>query len=338
LKNYYENKKILIFGGTGTIGEGLAKRLLDFDPQVVRIFSRDEYKQFKMESAFNNPDKFRFLIGDIRDYDRVKRAAEDVDIIFHAAAMKHVPACEYNPFEAVKTNVLGTENIIRAAMSARVKNVVFTSSDKAISPTNAMGATKLLAERLVSAAHYSRGTAPTIFASVRFGNVMGSRGSVINLFKSQILEKRKITLTEGAMTRFMMTKRQAVDLTLQAAVNSKGGEVFVLKMPVIRLEDLATVVVDKVCDQFGIDPQTVTIENIGLRPGEKMYEELMTEEEYRTALDLGAMFAVPTQFAGSTGYVYEGVRTEKEHVINSDRLEPISKDEIRRMVEAENLI
>jgi len=316
LNTFFKDKKILILGGTGTIGENMTKRLLAFDPQVVRIFSRDEYKQFKMERQFSNPEKLRFLIGDIRDYDRLNRAAEDVDVIFHIAAMKHVPACEYNPFEAVKTNVLGTENVVRAAMSSRVSNVVFTSSDKAISPTNAMGATKLLAERLMSAANYSRGSAPTIFTSVRFGNVMGSRGSVINLFKTQILNDRRITLTEGSMTRFMMTKQQAVDLTLQAAVDSCGGEVFVLKMPVIRLSDLAEVVVEMVCKKHGIPESTVKIENIGLRPGEKMFEELMTDEEYKNALDLGSMYAVPPQYKGLTGYQYKEAYREKEMAIN----------------------
>ena len=202
---YYTDKKILIIGGTGTIGRGLIKELVKQDPEVIRIFSRDEYKQFIMENKLNDKKKFRFLIGDVRDYERVERAMNDIDVVFNLAAMKHVPACEYNPTEAIKTNVTGMENVIKAAMHNNVESVIFTSSDKAINPANSYGATKLLAEKLVQAANFSKGNCKTKFVAVRFGNVMGSRGSVIPLFKKQIEENRKITVTDPEMTRFMMT-------------------------------------------------------------------------------------------------------------------------------------
>lgn len=187
----FQGKKILVIGGTGTIGQGLVKELIKRNPKVIRIFSRDEYKQFKMEQELGRLENIRFLLGDVRDKERVQRAMEGIDIVFHLAAMKHVPSCEYNPFEAVKTNVMGTQNVIESAIHHRVERVVYTSSDKAINPTNTMGATKLLAERLMSSADYYKGGKRPIFASVRFGNVMGSRGSVIPLFKTQILEKER---------------------------------------------------------------------------------------------------------------------------------------------------
>lgn len=338
MKHFYKGKKILVLGGTGTLGQRIIRSLADYEPEVIRIFSRDEHKQFLMESEFSDPELFRFLIGDVRDYDRVQRAAEDVDVIFHAAAMKHVPSCEYNPFEAVKTNVLGTENVIRAAIANKVDRVVFASSDKAISPTNAMGATKLLAERLVSAAQHSRGSAKTVFTSVRFGNVLGSRGSVINLFKQQIAERRRITLTDATMTRFMMTQKQAVDLMLEAGAISNGGEVFVLKMPVIRLLDLAEVVIEGACHAMGVPTESIEIDEIGPRPGEKMYEELMTEEEYKGSLDLGSMYAVLPQYAARSRYTYALPILEKEHAIHSHHVEPVTKEQLRAMLIQESLL
>ena len=211
----YRNKKILITGGTGTIGHQLTRRLLQDTPAVIRIFSRDEYKQYDMSLEFQEHDsRMRYLIGDVRDEQRLIRAMEDIDYVFHLAAMKHVPFCEYNPFEAVKTNVMGTQNVIQAAIQTGVKKVLFSSTDKAISPTNTYGATKLTAERLISAAEYQKGPKATIFSSVRFGNVMGSRGSVIPLFKRQIIENRRITVTDLKMVRYMMTASQAIELML----------------------------------------------------------------------------------------------------------------------------
>lgn len=191
----YRNKKILVTGGTGTIGNHLIKYLLKDDPQVIRIFSRDEYKQYEMGIQFQEySSRLRFLIGDIRDQSRLIRAMEDIDYVFHLAAMKHVPFCEYNPFEAVQTNIIGTQNVIQAAITNNVQKVLFTSTDKAISPTNTYGATKLTGERLILAAENQKGSKKTTFSAVRFGNVMGSRGSVIPLFHKQISELKKLQL------------------------------------------------------------------------------------------------------------------------------------------------
>ena len=243
----------------------------------------------------------RFLIGDVRDKERIERAMEGIDIVFHIAAMKHVPSCEYNPMEAVKTNVIGTQNVITAAINNNVGKVILTSTDKTISPTNTYGATKLLAERLIVSANYYKGTSNTIFSAVRFGNVMGSRGSVIPLFKKQILENKEITVTDSGMTRFMMTLSQAVDLTLEACVRAQGGEIFVLKMPVINLKDLVDVTIEEVSKKYNINSEQIKIKEIGLRPGEKLYEELMTFEESKNAGDWTECllsFAIFNKFSG----------------------------------------
>jgi len=237
-------KKILITGGTGSLGQALVEKILAYNPDVVRIYSRDEAKQYDMQHILGGNSRVRFLLGDVRDGDRLRRAMEGIDIVFHTAALKHVPSCEYNPFEAVKTNILGTQNVIDAALEFNVERVIYTSSDKSISPTNTMGSTKLVAERLISAADYHKGARRTLFASVRFGNVMGSRGSVIPLFKQQIFQGGPVTVTVPEMTRFMMTLGDAVNLTLEAARRVIGGEVFVLKMPVVRVQDLAEVIIE----------------------------------------------------------------------------------------------
>lgn len=288
----FQGKKILVIGGTGTIGRELVKRLAAFGPAALRVFSRDEYKQFMMQQELKDFTNIRYLLGDVRDKSRLDRAMNDIDIVFDIAALKHVPACEYNPFEAVKTNVIGTENVIECSIAHRVEHVIYTSSDKAVSPTNTMGATKLLAERLISSADYSKGGDIPIFAAVRFGNVLGSRGSVIPLWQEQIGKKRCITVTDPDMTRFMMTVPQAIELLIKAFRHAKGGEVFVLKMPVIRLGDLAQVVINHESVRLGIDPGKIEIAQIGLRPGEKIYEELMTAHESSDAIEYDEMFAI----------------------------------------------
>ncbi|GAB2719792.1 SDR family NAD(P)-dependent oxidoreductase [Paenibacillus thermoaerophilus] len=329
---FFTGKKILIIGGTGTIGRAILKTVLADRPEVVRIFSRDEHKQFELqhELAEYKPS-LRYLIGDVRDYERVQRAMQDIDYVFHAAAMKHVPACEYNPFEAVQTNIIGTQNVIRASISMGVKKTVFTSTDKAIAPTNTYGASKLMAERLISAAQFQTGPSQTVFAAVRFGNVMGSRGSVIPLFKWQIREKRKITVTNLKMSRFMMTMQQAADLTISAMQRAAGGEIFVLKMPVIRLSDLVEVIVNQYSSKLGISPDTIEIEEIGLRPGEKMYEELMTDEEAALALELPDMFVIPNPFLERKAN-YENARKAPEQSYSSHYVPPLTRLELERIL------
>lgn len=336
MTNFYRGKKILIIGGTGTIGQSLLRYLLLDSPAVVRLFSRDEHKQFELQQDMREYDNIRYLIGDIRDYDRVRRAMQDIDYVFHVAAMKHVPACEYNPFEAVQTNVIGTQNVIQASMECNVEKVIFTSTDKAIAPTNTYGASKLMAERLISAAQYQAGSKRTIFAAVRFGNVMGSRGSVIPLFKKQIKEKRRITVTRRDMSRFMMTLPQATKLTLQAMEIAQGGEVFVLKMPVILLNDLAECVIQEYSKQIGINPSSVTIEEIGLRPGEKMYEELMTSEEAVAAIEFPDMFVIPNAFVGS--HKYKGIVSSSGYSYSSHQNTPITQNELLKLLVEQHLL
>lgn len=333
---YFRGKRILVIGGTGTIGKSIVKTILQEDPSVVRIFSRDEYKQFHLYNELGSRNNLRFLIGDVRDYDRVYNAMQDIDYVFHLAAMKHVSSCEYNPYEAVLTNVLGTYNVIKAAISQNVKKVVFTSSDKAISPTNTYGATKLTAERLILSAEYSRGKGQTIFASVRFGNVMGSRGSVIPLFKEQILVNKKITVTQSNMTRFMMTLSQATNLTIKALQEAKGGEIFVLKMPVITLGNLASVVIEETCKKYGFEVDEIIIEEIGLRQGEKIYEELMTYDESTVALELLDMYVIPEP--SHTEINYPNAKKAKHGNYSSISQNPISLEELRQLIMLENLI
>ncbi|SEN65125.1 SDR family NAD(P)-dependent oxidoreductase [Paenibacillus sp. OV219] len=340
MKGFYTNKKILITGGTGTIGQALVRQLLLDNPSVIRIFSRDEYKQFEMQQSLSEyAGSLRYLIGDVRDADRVSRAMEGIDIVFHLAGMKHVPACEYNPFEAVQTNVIGTQNIIQAALRAGVEKVLFTSTDKAVSPANTYGATKLTAERLISAAGYQKGSKSTIFASVRFGNVMGSRGSVIPLFKTQILERGKISVTDMQMTRFMMTPLQAISLMLEANEISKGGEVFVLKMPLVKLSDLVEVIIEEVTSRHQLMGE-VRVDEIGLRRGEKMDEELMTTDERHKMLEKDYMYIIPPIYTGSK-LIYEASKYNSVHGnddIGYRSNEVIGKEKLRQWLINEELL
>lgn len=337
---YFRNKKILIIGGTGTVGNGLIEELVKDKPAVIRIFSRDEYKQFIMQSEMKYEGNFRFLIGDVRDYERVERAMNDIDIVFNLAAMKHVPACEYNPSEAIRTNITGMENVINAALYHNVECVLFTSSDKAINPTNSYGATKLLAEKLVQAANYGKGKARTKFVAVRFGNVMGSRGSVIPLFKKQIINNKEITVTDPNMSRFMMTLSEAVRLIMKACEECVGGEVFILKMPVIKLSDLAKVVVHETCKKNNIETSEVKINNIGLRAGERRYEELMTKEESLSAFDLGHFYVVIPMNFSVDGYKlkYDNCKKAKVGSYNSSEAEPINIDAVKKLLIDEGLV
>ncbi|MEH7490267.1 polysaccharide biosynthesis protein, partial [Priestia megaterium] len=259
-----------------------------------------------------------------------------VDYVFHTAAMKHVSSCENNPYEATLTNITGTNNVIKAAISQKVKKVVFTSSDKAISPTNTYGATKLIAERLITSTDHSKGNGGTVFSSVRFGNIMGSRGSVIPLFKKQIVNNKKITVTNLEMSRFMMTLTQATNLTIKALKESKGGETFVLKMPVIRLKDLLSVVMEETCKEYQLDYGEIQIQEIGLRPGEKMYEELMTLDESISSLEFTDMFMIPSNLRNLD--LYEGARKAPKQTYSSENQKSLSKEEVRQLLKSEGLI
>jgi FlaA1/EpsC-like NDP-sugar epimerase len=328
MENIFKNKKIMVTGGTGSIGSKIVRRVLQYDPEVVRILSRDESKQFDLEQEIGNLENVRFLIGDVRDKDRLNRAFEDIDVVFHAAAMKHVPACEYNPFEAVKTNVVGTQNVIDAAFDNNVEKVIAISTDKAASPINTMGATKLLAEKLIIDANFYKGYHKTVFSCVRFGNVMGSRGSVMPLFEKQIKNGGPVTVTDPEMTRFMMTIPQAVDLVFKATKMTQGGEIFILKMPVVKIGDLVTAAIKLFAPYNDIKTKI-----IGVRAGEKLYEKLMVEEEAQCAYETKDMFIVISPNMENLGS-YNGAVKTKDKSYRSDMIELMGVSEICKYISA----
>ena len=331
MENIFKDKKIMVTGGTGSIGSEIVRRVLQYEPKVVRILSRDESKQFELEQEIGHLENVRFLIGDVRDKDRLDRAFEDIDIVFHAAAMKHVPACEYNPFEAVKTNVVGTQNVIDAALDNDVGKVIAISTDKAASPINTMGATKLLAEKLIIDANFYKGHRKTVFSCVRFGNVMGSRGSVIPLFEKQIKNGGPVTVTDPEMTRFMMTIPQAVDLVFKATKKAQGGEIFIFKMPVVKLGDLAQVMIDNLAPIYGHKPEDIRIDTIGIRNGEKMYEHLMNEEEARYAYETEDMFVVLAKPIFS-GYALDVAVKAEQKKYASDDAKVLGVEDLRQLL------
>lgn len=280
----FDDKTLLITGGTGSFGNAVLRRFLDSGVREIRIFSRDEKKQDDMRKSYGN-SKLKFYLGDVRDYQSVIGAVRGVDFIFHAAALKQVPSCEFHPLEAVKTNVLGTENVLEAAVNAGVSRVVVLSTDKAVYPINAMGISKAMMEKVAVAK--SRTSGGTTINVTRYGNVMCSRGSVIPLFTKQIKAGRPITVTDPAMTRFMMTLDDAVELVLYAFVNGAPGEVFVQKAPASTIDVLA----DALKVVLGVPDHPVEV--IGTRHGEKLFEVLLSREEMAAAEDLGGYFRVP---------------------------------------------
>lgn len=333
---FFRDKQVLIIGGTGTIGRRIVQSVLSENPRMIKVLSRDEYKQYQLQHEMANIDNLRFMIGDVRDYDRLVAAMQDIDYVFHLASMKHVSLCEANPFEAVQSNVQGTNNVIKAALAQKVKKVVFTSTDKAIAPTNTYGATKLIAERLFASVEQSGKKGTTVFSCVRFGNVMGSRGSVIPLFKEQIEKNKRVQITHQEMTRFMMTLSQAADLTIQALKEAKGGEIFVLKMPVVKLTDLVTILIEETCKKLKIAKEAVIVDIIGPRPGEKMYEELMTEDESKHALELSDMYIIPGKI--SNVGLYKNTKKAKIGTYSSAEQQPITLEQLQALLTKEGLI
>jgi UDP-N-acetylglucosamine 4,6-dehydratase/5-epimerase len=331
-----QGKRILVTGGSGTIGARLVARLVSLDAAVVRVFGRDETKQFYQRLQYREQGHVRFLVGDIRDRDRLLRATEDIDIVFHCAALKHVESGEYNPFEATLTNVNGTQNVIDACLAAGVQTMILTSSDKAANPTSVMGASKLLAEKLVTAATNYRGRHATTFASVRFGNVLGSRGSAVELFAGQVAAGGPVTVTDPEMTRFVITPERAVDLALEAARQARGGEVFVFKMPVARLGDLVDASIRVFAPRAGRRPDDIARLSIAPRPGEKPYEELMSAEESLRARDIGDMYAVLPAIdpQPAVRLAYEGVTPATPGAYRSDGQAPIAAAEVEALLAA----
>ena len=333
----FEGKKILITGGTGSLGQALTKRLLKKKVDTIRIFSRNEEKQVLMENKFHDK-RLRFLLGDINDLERLNRAFEDIDIVFHAAALKHVPKIEYNPFEAIKTNVIGSQNVIDACLHADVERAIAIGTDKAVSPLNTYGATKLLMEKLfVTANNYINPLKHrTKFITFRYGNVFGSSGSVVPIFVEQIKEKQKVTITDPQMTRFSITMDEALDFILNATTYGQGSEIFVPKMRSYNIMNVA----DSLQSLIGNFGQEV----IGIRPGEKLHEVLINEDEIRHTWEYNGMYVVTnphyTKFHGKKIQEdYTGI-TKLTDIDNysSAFSEKISNKELELMIKNSGLI
>jgi UDP-N-acetylglucosamine 4,6-dehydratase len=282
----FQDKTLMITGGTGSFGQTVLKRFLNTDVREIRIFSRDEKKQEDLRITQNSP-KLRFYIGDVRDESSVRHAMKGVEYVFHAAALKQVPSCEFYPMEALRTNVLGTENVLNAATASGVERVVVLSTDKAVYPINAMGISKAMAEKIMVAKARLQLSGETVLCATRYGNVMASRGSVIPLFVAQIKEGRPITMTDPNMTRFLMSLEDSVDLVLYAFTNGQQGDIFVQKAPASTIGDLASALKDL----FGVPDHETRI--IGTRHGEKLYESLVSREEMAHATDMGGYFRIP---------------------------------------------
>ena len=312
----FKNKKLLITGGTGSFGNAVLDQFLVSNISEIRIFSRDEKKQHDMRVAYNNP-KLKFYIGDVRDYQSILEASTNIDYIFHSAALKQVPSCEFYPIQAVKTNVFGTENVLNAAITNKVKKVICLSTDKAVYPINAMGVSKAMMEKVFVAK--SRISDSTIICGTRYGNVMASRGSVIPHFNQQIKEGNAITVTDPNMTRFMMTLQDAVDLVLFAFKKGNSGDIFVQKSPSTTIGDLAKTMKK-------IYNSSVEIKNIGIRHAEKIHETLLSREERMGAEDLGNYFRVPADNRDLNYNKYfsegneENIKLEEYNSENTNRL------------------
>jgi len=328
----FTGKKILITGGTGSLGRALTKRLLETDVDMIRIFSREEFKQIEMQSAFNDK-RLRFLIGDIRDKERLSRALEDVNIVIHAAALKQVPVAEYNPFEAVKTNVYGSQNLIEACLDKNVEMVLAVGTDKAVSPFNTYGATKFLMERLFVSANFYKGNHNIKFLCVRYGNVLGSRGSVAPKFINQITRGEKITITDPTMTRFNITMNQALELILRVIKSGEGGEIFVPKLKSYQLGDLK----DALLELLNAKNES---EIIGVRPGEKFHESLISKDEIRNTFEMEKDYIILDENIENTSAISK-IKLKKpsfNHEYSSDKVEKLTKMELKEILQNEKII
>jgi FlaA1/EpsC-like NDP-sugar epimerase len=337
----FQGKKVLVTGACGTIGKALVARLLQCGVERVIGLDINESELFFVNEEFKNFG-FEAVLGDVRDLDSLLEPFKKADIVFHTAALKHVPLCEHNPMEAVKTNIHGVQNVIHAARICEVERVVYTSSDKAVNPPNVMGTTKLMGEKLINAANIQDPDGGCIFSTTRFGNVLGSRGSVLPVFKSQIQQGGPVRLTDPEMTRFIMTLDEAVDLVVNAAHLARGGEVFITKMGTIKISDLARVMIDSLAENAGFDPEKMEIEEIGRRPGEKIYEELMNEEEVRRSIELEKYFVVRPALSdlyGDAAYKYDGIISESvDRPYNSQTEEAMKESDLRDYLKFHSLL
>ena len=333
----FDDKKILITGGTGSLGQALTQRLLEKNVKTIRILSRNESKQIEMESKFND-DRLRFFLGDIRDKERLVRATEDIDYVFHAAALKHVPKIEYNPFEAIKTNVIGSQNVIDACLESNVKKVICIGTDKAVSPLNTYGATKLLMEKLfVTANNYlDPKKHATKFIAVRYGNVLGSSGSVVPKFIEQIKNKKKITITDNQMTRFSITMNEALDFILKATEYGQGSEIFIPKIRAYTIFDIKKTLTE-IFGDYGE-------EIVGVRPGEKMHETLINNEEIRYSWEYKDVYIItnplyPMFHPTVINNTYQGIKKlDMFERYSSDLVEKIPKDELKQILKESEIL
>lgn len=329
----FKDKSILVTGACGTVGAELVKQLLtnsEYAPKELVGLDNNESELFFLDQEYLDDPRANFHVADIREQDELTSKMHGIDIVFHAAALKHVILCERSPEQAVKTNIHGVQNVIAAANANNVEMVIFTSSDKAVNPTNVMGTSKLMGERLMTAANSNKRGQGPVFASTRFGNVLGSNGSVIPIFHNQIAEGGPVTLTDKEMTRFIMSIQESVRLVLDSAEQAKGGEVFVTKMPVVRIEDLANAMIEELAPLYGKDAQDIEITEIGCKPGEKLYEELMSHEETRRTIELEQYFSVLPAFRG----IYHDIDYSYQSVVSEDVDNPyISEDETPLTVE-----
>ena len=333
----FKDKTILITGGTGSLGQALTKRLLEMDAHAIRIFSRNENKQIEMENNIKD-DRIRFFLGDIRDLQRLTRATEDVDLVFHAAALKHVPKIEYNPFEAIKTNVVGSQNVIDACLTNDVEKVVCVGTDKAVSPLNTYGATKLLMEKLFVAAknYLNPEKHRTVFLAVRYGNVLGSSGSVIPKFIEQIKANKPVTITDPKMTRFSITMNEALDFIFNATKIGKGSEVFVPKLRAYNIVDVKNALTELLSD---------TSEKImGIRTGEKLHETLINEDEIRYSWDFKNMYMIASPLYTlfndrNIKESYQGIKKiEEMQKYSSDLADKISMKDLKTIIKNAGLL
>jgi FlaA1/EpsC-like NDP-sugar epimerase len=341
-REYFRGKRVMVTGVCGTIGQRLASYLVEhFEMQMLIGIDNNESELALLEESYAHRGNARFLLGDVRDLGGMLRESRTIEVLFHAAAYKHVYLCERSPLEAIQTNVLGVQNIVQAAVENGIERLVFTSSDKAVNPTNVMGTSKLMGERLITAAAIDSNHAGAFFLSTRFGNVLGSRGSVIPIFRDQIRKGGPVTLTNPEMTRFIMSLEDAVQLVIESAVIGQAGDVLITKMKAIRIADLAAVMVREYAQRCGHRPQDIEIRLVGPKPGEKLYEELMNEEEIRRSLELERYFVVRPALAMGSGETsaYEGlVRKSVEQPYNSVNVQPLSQEELAAFLYDNGLI
>jgi FlaA1/EpsC-like NDP-sugar epimerase len=343
INSFFKERRVLVTGSCGTVGRELVRQLIEnYEVGELIALDNNESEMFFLEQKFSKYPTASFFLADVRDSEKLSRKMESIHLVFHAAAFKHVILCERSPFEAVQTNILGVQNVITAAFENQVERVIFTSSDKAVNPTSVMGTSKLMGERLMTAAISNYRREGTIFASTRFGNVLGSRGSVIPIFREQIRRGGPVTLTDTEMTRFIMSINEAVRLVIESAYIAFGGEVFITKMPVIRIKDLAEVMIDELAPKFGHKPTDIQIEIIGTKPGEKMYEELMNHEETRRALELKRYFVVRPAFSSiyrDIDYQYSDILSKTViNAYNSRNETPLSKNHLSKFLKENNLL